>query len=38
MGTDIMPTHITREEAETLYLPDGQTVAEAIAGFDRFPT
>ncbi|HBH45354.1 MULTISPECIES: DUF4112 domain-containing protein [Hyphomonas] len=31
-----MPTHITQEEAETLHLPDGQTVAEAIAGFDRF--
>ncbi len=31
-----MPSRITREEAELLHLPNGRTVADEIAGFDRF--
>lgn len=31
-----MPAHISRAEAESLYLPNGRTVADEIAGFDRF--
>ncbi|HCE22714.1 MAG TPA: hypothetical protein DF282_09390, partial [Hyphomonas sp.] len=31
-----MPSRISQEEAESLHLPNGRTVADEIAGFDRF--
>ena len=31
-----MPSRISQEEAESLPLPNGRTVADEIAGFDRF--
>jgi Domain of unknown function (DUF4112) len=31
-----MPSRITQQEAESLHLPNGRTVADEIAGFDRF--
>ena len=31
-----MPSRISQEEAESLHLPNGRTVADDIAGFDRF--
>ena len=31
-----MPSRISQEEAESLHLTNGRTVADEIAGFDRF--
>ena len=31
-----MPSRISQEEAEALFLPNGRSVAEEVAGFDRF--